>query len=122
MAEYDFNRDAKIIEHRRAPRPGLLEIIKIACGLSDIALAVTCGSACHIAGQNPRFPVKISVDMSGLNSITKEIIRIAEMASDEGLNEIINNALRAADEYPIRNAEIIKLKRPAARKNKRCST
>ena len=109
----------EIIACSPKPRARVNDLLEIFRGMREFAIGMTLSSANGYLQKCPRYPKRITVDTSRLSAYEIELLGMVELISDEGLERLIQDAWDANKEFPKSSAEILKFKKPAARKSKR---
>jgi hypothetical protein len=102
------------LEPLHKQRPGMSELLKISREINDTGLFAFDYIALQFAGKHPRYPVKSSIDTSGLSIGVVSLLKTAELVSDKGLRELIAKATQMAKDYPLHpetNGAILEFKR-----------
>ena len=88
-----------VVAFAKKPRNQIYKLIELSDQLNDDGLRILSRVTPDLAGKYPRYPVGLSVTTGGLRYDVVNLLKIAELVSDEGLQKMLEKALEIATMY-----------------------
>lgn len=82
----------KIVTLKSKPRDQLYLLLEICDQLNDGGARILSDIVTKLPGKYPRYPLKPTVNVKGLRHDVIKVLQTAELVSDEGLTEMLNDA------------------------------
>jgi hypothetical protein len=108
-----------VIAFENKPREQIYRLQESCDEINDEGMYVLSGIVSLLPGKYPRYPLPPSVSSNGLRNEVVNVLRTAELVSDDGLVQMLNTALWVMDlnsgmylRRPKKNAVILKLHQP----------
>jgi hypothetical protein len=82
----------KIVTLESKPREQLYRLLEICDQLNDRGASILSEIVSRLPGIYPRYPLKTSVNVKGLRNDVIKVLQTAELVSEEGLTQMLNEA------------------------------
>lgn len=88
-----------VVAVTKKARHQLSQLIGLIDQMNDFGLGIFADTVDDLAGKYPRYPVSVSVPTDGLRFDAVRSLLIAELVSNEGMQEMLKRALRMVTDY-----------------------